>query len=313
MAEIVISERMDAAAVYGLRRDHDVLYDPSLVDRPEALHAALGEARGLIVRNRTAVRGALLDAAPRLMVVGRLGVGLDNIDLLACRARGIEVFPATGANEDAVAEWVIGAILHLVRGVFSATAEVLAGAWPRERLIGGELSGRRLGLVGFGGIARRVARLAAALNMRVGAVDPYVTAEDAAWSLADRYGELDLLLAEADVLSLHVPLDEGTRGLIDARRLALLPPGAVLVNAARGGILDEPALAAALRDGRLAGAALDVFASEPLTAEAARVLAGCPNLLLTPHIAGRTVESEARVSYMTAENVRRALTRRGAG
>jgi (S)-sulfolactate dehydrogenase len=313
MADIVISEPMDEAAVAELGRVHDVLYDPTLVDRPDALQAALGEARALIVRNRTQVRGALLDAAPRLLVVGRLGVGLDNIDLARCRGRGIEVHPATGANADAVAEWVVGAMLHLVRGAFSATAELLAGGWPRQRLIGGELRGRRLGLVGFGGVARKVARLGAAFGMRVGAFDPYLTAEDAAWSEADRYGELELLLAEADVLSLHVPLDAQTRKLIDAARLARLRPGAVLINAARGGIVDEAALAEALRSGRLGGAALDVFAEEPLTAAAARVLAGCPNLLLTPHIAGITVESNARVSRLTAESVRRALTRRAAG
>jgi (S)-sulfolactate dehydrogenase len=313
MPDVVISEFMDEAAVDELRCDLDVLYDPSLVDRPDALRAALGEARGLIVRNRTQVRGALLAAATRLVVVGRLGVGLDNIDLVACRARGIEVHPATGANEDAVAEWVIGAMLHLVRGTFGATAEVLAGAWPRKRLVGGELGGRRLGLVGFGGIARKVARIAAALGMRVGAFDPYLPPEDAAWSAADRYGLLELLLEEADVVSLHVPLTKATRNLIDAATLARMRPGAVLLNSSRGGIVDEAALAAALRAGRLAGAALDVFVIEPLTAEAAEVLAGCPSLLLTPHIAGVTVESNARVSRLTAANVRRALTTPAAG
>lgn len=312
--EIVVAEFMDAAAVAELAAAHDTLYDAELVDRPDELRRLAAGARALVVRNRTQVRGALLAACARLEVVGRLGVGLDNVDLEACRARGIEVCPATGANDAAVAEYVVcGVLLLLRRGAFHATARVLAGEWPRAALVGREAGGRRLGLVGFGATARATARRARALGMAVAAHDPQVADGDPAWA-AHGAAPLPLpeLLATADAVSLHVPLTAATRGLIDARALARMRPDAVLVNAARGGVVDEGALADALRAGRLAGAMLDVFAEEPLPAGSA--LAGAPNLILTPHVAGVTEESNVRVSAATAANVRRVLERgRGRG
>jgi (S)-sulfolactate dehydrogenase len=311
MAEVVIAEFMDEAAVDELRAGFQVHYDPTLVDRQDELIAALADARGLIVRNRTQVRGALLAAATRLEAVGRLGVGLDNIDLDACRARGIVVLPATGANAVAVAEYVLAAALTLLRPVFAAGDEVLAGAWPRERLIGRELAGRRLGLLGFGAVARELARRAQALGMTVAAHDPFVPADDPAWAEVERRPDLEALVAAADMLSLHVPLTEATRGLLDACALARLPAGAIVINTARGGIVDELALVAALRSGALGGAALDVFAREPLTAASASLFAGCPNLLLTPHVAGVTEESNLRVSLVTARSLAASLGARG--
>jgi (S)-sulfolactate dehydrogenase len=308
MPDIVVSEFMDETAVAGLARDFAVACDPTLADRPDALLPLLRDARALIVRNRTQVRGGLLAAAPRLLVVGRLGVGLDNIDTEACRARGIEVFPATGANDVAVAEYVIAAALLLLRGAWFASTAMLAGGWPRNALIGRELAGKVLGLVGFGSIAREVAMRARALGMETLAFDPYVPADHPAWQGTRRL-DLDALLAAADVVSLHVPLTPETRHLIDAAALARMRADAVLINAARGGVVDEPALAAALRSGRLGGAALDVFETEPLTAAAGRVFADVPNLILTPHIAGVTRESNVRVSAVTAANVRRILER----
>jgi (S)-sulfolactate dehydrogenase len=307
MAEVVVAEFMDKAAVDELRAGFQVHYDPTLVDRDADLIAAVANARGLIVRNRTQVRGRLLAAATQLEAIGRLGVGLDNIDLDACRARGIAVLPATGANAVAVAEYVLAATLTLLRPVFGAASEVVAGTWPRERLIGREIAGRRLGLLGYGAIAREVAGRARALGMRVAAHDPYLTPDDPAWMDVERRPDLDALLADAEVLSVHVPLTEATRGVLDAHALARLPATAVVINTSRGGILDEAALVAALRSGALGGAALDVFSGEPLTAEAGALFAGCPNLLLTPHIAGVTEESNARVSQLTARNVAAAL------
>ena len=307
MAEIVIAEFMDEAAVAGLAAGFTTLYAPDLVDRPDDLLAAVPACRALIVRNRTQVRGPLLDAAGRLQVVGRLGVGLDNIDLDRCRSRGIAVRPAVGANELAVAEYVITAALVLLRGCWSATAAMIAGEWPRGRLSGHELAGKAMGLVGLGAIGRQVAARAGALGMRVAAFDPYLAAEDPAWSSIDRHEAVESLLAAADVLSLHVPLSEGTRHLVGSAALARMKAGAVLINAARGGIVDEPAVAQALREGRLGGAALDVFETEPLTATAGEVFAGCPNLILTPHIAGVTAESNVRVSATVAAAVREVL------
>jgi (S)-sulfolactate dehydrogenase len=313
--EIVISEFMDAEAVRVGLAGRDVFYDPKLVDDPARLLALVGEARALVVRNRTEVRGALLAAAPRLLAVGRLGVGLDNIDMHACKARGIAVFPATGANDLAVAEYAVTAVLVLLRSAYFATSRVTAGSWPRNDLIGREAAGKTLGLVGFGAIARETARRACALGLNVIAYDPFVAANDPAWQ-AHSVACVDALrplLAASDAVSLHVPLTEATRNLIDIDALAHMRKGAVLVNAARGGIVDEKALAGALRAGHLAGAALDVFAEEPLSAAGGGVFRDVPNLILTPHIAGVTQESNVRVSWVTVENIKRALDAADAG
>ncbi len=307
MPDIVITEFMDETPIHDLARRHDTLYQPDLVDRPDALLAALADARVLIVRNRTQVREALLDAAPKLKIVGRLGVGLDNIDLDACKARSVRVFPATGANDDGVAEYVIAAIMTLLRGAFHAKDEMLAGHWPRTRLMGREVAGKMLGLIGFGAIARRTAARARALGMAITAYDPFLSASDAAWAEAIRHETLEGMLPGCDAVSLHVPLSDSTRNMLDAAMFARVKPGAIVINAARGGVLDEAALVDALKAGRLGGAALDVFAHEPLTAEAAAVFLGAPNLILTPHIAGVSVESNIRVSAVTAANVLKAL------
>jgi (S)-sulfolactate dehydrogenase len=306
MAEIVISEFMDEAAIRASFDGRDVLYDPKLVDDAPRLAAAVRDARALIVRNRTQVRGALLEAAPRLEVVGRLGVGLDNIDVTACEARGIAVYPATGANDLAVAEYVITATLMLLRRAWFATARVAAGEWPRTELMGRELAGKRLGLVGYGAIARVTGRMALDLGMSVAAYDPLLPAEPAAWTHAIRQ-PLAELLKDSDVVSLHVPLTDATRNMIDARAIATMRRGAILVNAARGGVVDEAALCASLRSGHLGGAALDVFAREPVDTASGALFAGVPNLILTPHIAGVTEESNVRVSAVTAEAVARHL------
>lgn len=304
---IVISEFIDDAAVRFLRARFDVRYEPALVDEPQQLHAAMESADALIVRNRTQVDAALLTHAPRLRVVGRLGVGLDNIDTVACAARGIEVIPATGANAVSVAEYVLTTAMVLLRGVYASTAEVAAGDWPRAQLSRGhEICGKTLGLVGFGSIGRLTARLAQGLGMRVVAYDPLLAADDVAWreqAVARR--SLEELLVEADVISLHVPLIAETRGLINASRIGSMKRGAIVINTSRGGIIDETALAAALRSGHLAGAALDVFEHEPLAAGSAWV--DCPNLILTPHIAGVTQESNVRVGALIAERVAASL------
>lgn len=265
---VLISEFMDAPAVDALRQRFDVRYAPDLVEQRDALLRAAGQADALIVRNRSQVDAALLAAAPRLRAVGRLGVGLDNIDLPGCAARGIQVVPATGANARAVAEYVVGTLLALLRGAYAASAEVAGGEWPRAALSQGlEAHGRTLGVVGFGGIGQLTARLAAGLGMRVVACDAALPADHPAWADAGATRlELDDLLAQADAVTLHVPLTTGTRHLLDAARIARMRPGAVLINTSRGGIVDETALAAALRGGHLGGAALDVFEQEPLSA-----------------------------------------------
>jgi len=306
MPEIVITEFMDEAAIHASFTGRDVLYDPKLVDDPARLAAALREARALIVRNRTQVRGALLASAVRLEVVGRLGVGLDNIDVRACEARGIVVYPATGANDLSVAEYVITAALMLLRRAWFATARVAAGEWPRTESMGRELAGKRLGLVGFGAIARVTGRMARDLGMSLAAYDPLLAEDHPAWADVLRQTLPDLL-STSDVVSLHVPLTDATRNMLDAKAIAGMKPGAILINAARGGVVDEAALCASLRSGQLGGAALDVFAREPVDATTGAQFAGIPNLILTPHIAGVTEESNVRVSAVTAEAVARHL------
>ena len=306
---IIITEFMDEPAVATLVKRFDVDYRPTLVDDAAALEKAVAGADAWIVRNRTQVRGRALEAAARVKVIGRLGVGLDNIDVAACEARGIQVFPATGANAESVAEYVVTAALGGLRGVFFATRAVEAGTWPRQMLSQGrEANGKTLGLIGLGSIGRLTARKCAALGMRVIAHDPVLPPSHEAWS--DVQGPprtLEQLLRESDVVSLHVPLTPQTRGMLDATRLGMMKRNAILINTARGGLVDEAVLAAMLRQGRLGGAALDVFEQEPLPRGS--VLAQVPALLLTPHIAGVTVESNERVSALIAQRVADALDR----
>jgi len=307
MARIVITEFMDERALPRLRAAHDVLYDPKLVDDAPRLLAEAARADAIIVRNRTQVRGALLDALKQARVVGRLGVGLDNIDVAACEQRGLKVIPATGANALSVAEYVVGTAMLLLRGVYASTPAVAAGQWPRNALSNGrEVGGKTLGLIGFGSIGQLTGRLARALGMDVVAFDAMMDAEHPAFDeVGARRVELGELVALADVISLHVPLVDSTRGLFGAERIVAMKPGAVLVNTSRGGIIDEAALAAALRSGQLGGAAIDVFEREPLPASPH--FEGCPNLVLTPHVAGVTAEANERVSFLIADKVLEAL------
>ena len=307
MKKIVIAEFMDEAAVASLRTAFNVIYDPKLVDDAARLMAEVSTADALIVRNRTQVRGELLAACAQATVIGRLGVGLDNIDVPACEARGMQVIPATGANALAVAEYVIGTAMVLLRGVYLSSDLVASGKWPRAALSNGrEISGTCLGLVGFGGIGRLTAKLARCLGMTVVAHDPMVPADSAVWTETGvQSASLDELIAGADVISLHVPLTPDTANMLSAERIAQMKRGAVVINTSRGGIVDEAAVAAALRQGRLGGAAFDVFEPEPLGP--GNPWEGCQNAILTPHVAGVTAESNVRVSTLIAAAVARAL------
>ncbi len=307
MSRVVITEFMDERAVAQLRARHDVLYDPALVDDAPRLLAELALADALVVRNRTQVRGELLAAMARCTVVGRLGVGLDNIDVPACAARGMLVIPATGANALSVAEYVITSAMLLLRGAFASSAAVAAGQWPRNTLGNGrETAGKTLGIIGFGSIGQTTARLAQGLGMQVIAFDAMLDDDaDVFQSSGVKCTGLQELVMQSDVITLHVPLVDATRGLFDAGRLAAMKQGAILINTSRGHIVDLGALANALRLGHLGGAAIDVFDNEPLPASPQ--LVGCPNLLLTPHISGVSAESNERVSFLIADKVLEAL------
>ncbi len=306
---IVIPEFMDERAVALLRAGHEVVYDPQLVDDMPRLLVEAAATDVLIVRNRTQVRGALLKSLVGCRLIGRLGVGLDNIDVPGCEAAGMQVIPATGANALSVAEYVVTSALMLLRGAYASTAAVAAGKWPRNALSSGrEISGKTLGLVGFGSIGQLTAKLALGLGMQVVAFDAMMDDEDPVFAQSGvRCAGLTEVINMSDVVSLHVPLVDSTRNLFSAERIASMKRGAVLINTARGGIVDELALAAALRSGHLGGAAIDVFTTEPMPASPH--FEGCPNLILTPHIAGVTAEANERVSFLIAEKVLEVLRR----
>jgi len=305
--KILISEFMDERAVAQLAAHHDVDYAPTLVDDMPRLITQAAQADALIVRNRTQVRGDLLAALTRCKVIGRLGVGLDNIDVPACEARAMAVIPATGANALSVAEYVITASMMLLRGAFVSTPDVASGKWPRNALGNGrETAGKVLGIIGFGSIGRTTARLAQGLGMQVIAFDAMLGADAPMFQQNGvKYVGLQELIGQADVVTLHVPLVDATRGLFDARCIASMKPGAILINTSRGHIVDIAAVTASLRSRHLGGAAIDVFDAEPLATSAD--LQDCPNLLLTPHISGVSAESNERVSFLIAEKVLEAL------
>jgi (S)-sulfolactate dehydrogenase len=312
MSKILVSEYLPDVHLERLRSRHDVVYDPDLGTDRTRLLEQVADVEAIFTRNRTQVDVELIDAAHSLRVVGRLGVGLDNIDMERCGQAGIKVIPARGANAVSVAEYVVGAMFVLVRGVYGMTPSMLAGEWPRQgHAFGRELMGQTLGLVGFGTIAREVASRALALGMRIIAHDPFLP-EDAVMDPIRR-ADLHEVLVGSDVVSLHVPLDVRTRGLIDATALAMMKPTAILINTSRGGVVDENALAEALRNRTLGGAALDVFATEPLDPEAAAVFADAPNLLLSPHVAGNAREAVDRVATMIVDAVMQELDREPSG
>ena len=306
MPKLVITEYMDDAAVVELQQSFDLVYDPQLVDDRPRLIDLLKDAEGLVVRNRTQVTADLLDAAPHLKVIGRLGVGLDNIDLDAAAARNIAVCPAEGANADSVAEYVIASALQLNRPVYTSTQAMLAGEFPRADLSHGqEIQNKTLTLIGGGVIGQAVMHRAEAMGMSILIVDPQ-------FDLGIRPDGAEVVtmedgLKQGDIISLHIPLNDATRHLIDKTALMLMKPSAILINTARGGVVDHDALAEALRNNHLAGAAIDVFPDEPASKEDLTMFTGLDNIILTPHIAGLTVEANARVGTITAHNIRRHL------
>jgi len=270
----------------------------------EALEEALRGAEGLIVRGDTRVDGPLLDVAERLEVIGRAGVGVDNIDMRAATRRGVAVINAPGGNTSSTAELTFALLLAAARRVAEADRSVREGRWDRKALGGRQLKGTTLGVIGAGRIGTEVARRAHAFGMRILAYDPYLSAERAADERIERV-ELDELLERADFVTVHVPLTEQTRGMIGVAEIARMKPAAILVNAARGGIVDERALAVALEQRKLGGAALDVYETEPFPGE--HPLRGAPNLVMTPHLGAATLEAQREVALEIARRVRDAL------
>ena len=297
---ILVTDGLAPQGLATLRQQAEVVEAAGLEELPDV--------DGLIIRSRTLVTGEdLRRAQPRLRVVGRAGVGVDNIDVAAARQVGVIVVNAPLASTDAVAEHTLALMLALARRLPQADASLRRGEWRKSEFLGTELGGKTLGLIGLGRIGAAVAERARALGMAVVAYDPLLSPEEIAVRGARPLG-LQALLAEADYLSLHVPLTPDTRGLLDAHALARLRPGARVVCTARGGLVDEAALLAALDTGRLAGAALDVFEEEP---PRPGPLLNHPALILTPHIAAQTVEAQARAALDIVAEVLAALRGQG--
>lgn len=302
---VLVTDKVSESGLAPLRADDR--FDVIKIDDSSdpAFAEALPSAHGLIVRSATKVRGEMLQAATSLRVIGRAGVGVDNIDLAAATERGVAVMNAPAGNTVSAAELTMALILSMVRRVAAADASMRGGEWARSQFKGAELRGRTLGLVGAGRIGGEVAKRCRAFGMKVIAHDPYLTTERAA-ELRVVASSFDEVLEGADVLSLHVPLTDTTRNMLDAAAMARMKPGAFVVNVARGGVVDEAALTDALTSGHLAGAALDVFGNEPLEAES--TLRGAPNLVLTPHLGASTSEAQELVATEIAEAVRAALS-----
>jgi len=300
---IVVADRVAEAGLNLLRTAPDVDLRVVTGD-PAALRQALPDAHALVVRSDTQVTEEMIALAPSLRVVGRAGIGVDNIDLAAATRRGIAVLNAPGANTVSAAEHAIALLLALVRRVPQAAQSMRVGEWDRKRFAGVELRGKTLGVIGLGRIGAHVAGIARAIGMNVIAHDPFLPVTRAQ-DLGVAMLGLEDVLAQADVVTLHLPLTNDTRRVMNAARLALMKREALLINAARGELVDEDALIAALEDKRLAGAALDVFATEPLPADSP--LRKLDGVLLTPHLAASTREAQDRAAVEIGHAVLAAL------
>jgi D-3-phosphoglycerate dehydrogenase len=307
VSRVLVSDRLAEQGLEVLRREAGITADVRVGLTPEELRAAIAPYHALVVRSGTRVTAEVIAAAANLRVIGRAGIGVDNIDVDAATRRGVVVMNTPGGNNVTTAEHAITLLLALARNIPQAVASVKAGRWERGRFMGTEVCNKTLGIVGLGNIGSIVAERARGLRMRVVAFDPFVTTEAAA-KLGAELVSLDELFARSDFVSLHTPLTAETRGSIDARAIAKMKRGVRVVNCARGEIVVEEDLAAAIRAGHVAGAALDVFAQEPPAAD--NPLVGLEQVVCTPHLGAQTDEAQLNVAVAVAEQVV-AFLRRG--
>jgi D-3-phosphoglycerate dehydrogenase len=301
---VLVTDRVSDEGLAPLLDDDRFTVETIHDSASDEFEAALTSAEGLIVRSTTKVDAGMMSRASGLKVIGRAGVGVDNIDLAVASTRGIAVFNAPGGNTNAAAELTMALMLALARRLPEADRAIREGRWDRTSFKGIELKGRTLGLVGAGRIGGEVARRCQVFGMEVLVYDPYLT-EERAEQLGVRLVSLDDVVENADVISCHVPLTDETRGLIDAHLLGRMKDRVLVINASRGGVIDETALAKALQDGTVAGAALDVYEREPLSPESP--LRDAPNLVLTPHLGASTEEAQVGVATEVAGYMRVAL------
>lgn len=305
MPDILITENIRGAAVDALFSRFDTTFLPDLWMDPADLAKRVGDFRALIVRNQTQVNAALLAAARRLVVVGRAGAGLDNVDVDAATKAGILIASTPDQNAISVAELAIGLMISLARGIPAANQETKQGKWNRQQFLGNELYGKTLGIIGAGKIGYLTARRAQAFGMKIIAHDPFISRDNILLSeLNAELLPLDDLLARADVISCHLPATPQTVGLLNAGCFGKMKPTATFINTSRGEVVVEDDLLSALKSGRLRGAALDVRTTEP---PPQGELERLPNLILTPHIAAFTHEAQDRVTKAICDDVARVL------
>ena len=297
---VLISDDLSPAAVQIFRdRGIDVDFQPALGRDKDALLGAIGQYDGLAIRSATKVTEKVIAAATRLRVIGRAGIGVDNVDIPAASKKGIIVMNTPFGNSITTAEHAIAMMFAVARQIPEANASTHAGKWEKARFMGVELTGKTLGVIGAGNIGSIVCDRARGLRMKVIAYDPFL-GQDRADQLGVEKVGLDDLLARADVITLHVPLTDATRNILSAEAIARTKPGVRIVNCARGGLIDEDALAAAIRSGHVAGAALDVFATEPATESP---LFNLPGVVCTPHLGASTTEAQENVALQIAEQM----------
>jgi D-3-phosphoglycerate dehydrogenase len=303
---VLISDALSPAAIQIFKeRGIEAEFQPSLGKDKEKLAAVIGEYDGLAIRSATKVTSKVLERAQRLKVIGRAGIGVDNVDIQAATAKGVIVMNTPYGNSITTAEHAITLMLALARQIPSADASTQAGKWEKNRFMGVEITGKTLGIIGCGNIGSIVADRAQGLKMRVIAYDPYL-APDRAVDIGVEKVELEDLLRRADFITLHTPLTERTKNVLDAAALAITKPGVRVINCARGGLVDEQALRAALESGHVAGAAFDVYVSEPATENP---LFGHPNVVCTPHLGAATTEAQENVALQIAEQMSDYLLR----
>jgi D-3-phosphoglycerate dehydrogenase len=306
MPRILISDQMDPKAAEIFRANGVEVDERPGLDK-EALKAIIGDYDGLAIRSATRVTAEMLDAAPKLKVIGRAGIGVDNVDIPAATARGVVVMNTPFGNSITTAEHAVALMFALARELPAADTSTQAGKWEKNRFMGVELTSKTLGLIGCGNIGSIVADRALGLRMKVIAYDPFLTAERAV-ELGVEKVELDQLLARADFITLHTPLTDQTRNILSRDNLARTKKGVRIVNCARGGLIDEAALKEALDSGHVAGAALDVFVEEPAKDNP---LFGAPGLVATPHLGASTTEAQVNVAIQVAEQMSDYLVRGG--
>jgi len=307
MYRILITEDIGPAGLALIDEAEDAEYDMIHLPPKDKLMEIIGNYDAIITRSGTALDAEIFAAATRLKIAARGGVGLDNIDMEAATARGIQVMNTPGANTIGATELTMTLMLALCRDLPKANASVKNGEWIRKAFMGTELSGKTLGVIGLGRIGSRVATRCQAFGMNVIAYDPYIAEEIAERIHVELTGELDELLSRADIITVHTPLSNETRGMIAAKEIAKMKDGVRIVNAARGGILEEQGLYDGLMSGKIAGAALDVYSSEPPKTELLEKLIGLPNVVNTPHIGASTHESQQGVASQIAQQVLDAL------